>query len=194
MTLLNPYAYDKHIKGVADLISEHVSIPELNAIIQDYCAIPSPNKVMQGACLNCHKSHRRKYSMLCMTCKSLCLLCGLSGLAEHVLFCFGCAGKFPSLANSHNGREKYRVFMDWHSIEFPSVQYLKGIESKRKKEIALAEEKRKELAFLAAEDAKPKDQQIQELRAKLYEANKQIDQLMSHHYIAHQPRPKYPYF
>ena len=34
------------------------------------------------------------------------------------------------------------------------------------------EKKDKEDLFLAAEDAKPKDQQIQELRAKLYEANK----------------------
>ena len=91
---------------------------------------------------------------------------------EKTIFCIDCIGKYPNLFNTHKERDKYRVFLDWYKVDFPSGAYYREAERDRKRAAEKAEEKRKEDKFLAIEDAKPKDQQIAELRAKLYAANK----------------------
>ena len=93
-------------------------------------------------------------------------------MSEKAIFCFRCVTKYPDLFNTHKEREKYRVFIDWYKVDFPSGAYFRRADIDRKVAAMKAEEKRKEDAFLATEDEKPKCQQIQELRKKLYEANK----------------------
>ena len=112
--------------------------------------------------------------MLCMDCKDLCIYpkCGRFTMNEKTIFCIDCIGKYPNLFNTHKERDKYRVFLDWYKVDFPSGAYYREAERDRKRAAEKAEEKRKEDKFLAIEDAKPKDQQIAELRAKLYAANK----------------------
>ena len=92
--------------------------------------------------------------------------------SEKAIFCPGCIIKYPDLFNTHKERDKYRVFLDWYKVDFPSGAYIREAERQRKLAEMKAEEKLKKDEFLAIESAKPLQQQIQELRKKLYEANK----------------------
>ena len=134
--------------------------------------------------------------MLCMDCKNLCLYpkCGQRTLSEKEIFCLGCIRKYPDLYNTHNGRDKYRVYLEWYRVQFPSAAYYREIDSSRKLAAFRAEEKRKEDEFLARESAKPLQQQVNELRAKLYAANKilRTNRFQLCERIA--PVPEYPYF
>lgn len=188
--------YHRFTEGVADALAEHIPIIELSLIIQDYCTPPSPGLVHQGLCCNCHKKHRRQYSMLCMACKDLCIYpkCGRFTMNEKSIFCLDCMGKYPDLYNTHKERDKYRVFLEWYKVQFPSIAYYKEAERTRKRDAERAEEKRKEDAFLAIEDAKPKDQQIAELRAKLYAANKLLHTNRFQLTMRPPPIAEFPYF
>lgn len=59
----------------------------------------------------------------------------------------------------------------------------------------LEEEKRKQDEFFAAENEKSLSQQIIDLRNKLWDANKEINQYKETHFAPElKPRPKFPYF
>lgn len=160
-------SYHRFTEGVASELAKYIPIKEISLIIEDYCTPASPMFVHQGQCVNCHKKHRRQYSMLCTGCKNICLYpkCGGYASSEKAIFCLGCILKYPNLFDAHKERDKYRVFLDWYRVEFPSNVYYREVERDRKVAAMKAEEKRKEDEFLAIEDAKPKDQQIAELRA-----------------------------
>ena len=80
--------------------------------------------------------------MLCMACKDLCIYpkCGRFTTSEKAIFCPGCIIKHPDLFNTHKEREKYRVFIDWYKVEFPSGAYYRQAERDRKQAAVKAEE------------------------------------------------------
>ena len=115
-------------------------------------------------------------------------------MSEKAIFCLCCVMKYPDLFNTHKDREKYRVFIDWYKVDFPSLAYFRRADLDRKVAAAKAEEKRAEDAFLATEDAKPKNQQIQELRKKHYEANRILNDNCYNLSMRIAKLPAYPYF
>ena len=135
------FSYHRFTEGVASELAKYIPIKEISLIIEDYCTPPSPGMVHQGQCVNCHKKHRRQYSMLCMDCKNICLYpkCGNNTFSEKAIFCLQCVGKYPNLFNTHKDREKYRVFIDWYKVDFPSGVYFRRLDLDRKVAAAKAE-------------------------------------------------------
>lgn len=89
--------------------------------------------------------------------------------------------------------DKWRLWSAWHRPRFPSELYYEVIASMKKEAAEKIEKKRLEDEFLAREDAKPPAQQIAELRAKLYYANRMVNVLRAH--VPHiGPVPAFPYF
>ena len=89
---------------------------------------------------------------------------------------------------------KHIMYRELFCIQFASDVHYESIEIEKRRAAAVQEIRAKEDAFLKAEDAKPLQQQIAELRSKLYAANKDINMLKNHVCSNIDPRPKYPYF
>ena len=85
------------------------------------------------------------------------------------------------------------MYRELFRIKFASETYYEILETEKRRAVREKEKKDKEDLFLAAENAKPKDQQIQELRAKLYEANKILERARYALQLK-EPVPEYPYF
>ncbi len=158
------------------IIFAAIGVKELSWIIEDYCIEPlaTSNYRKQGQCVHCNAKHKRANDNLCMDCGRLCLLCKQKTCRNDKTFICG-----PCTATTHEagawiaalGQRKYEIYEAWYGCIDPT-KYRKAGEKldKARAEQAKAEQERL-VAFYAAERAKPAWQQINELRAKLIEAN-----------------------
>ena len=131
-----------------------------------------------------------------MACKTLCLICKGLDANEKSLVCFSCMVRLPkhkTQALALSQTPKHIMYRELFCIKLPSELHYQSIESDKRRAAAEQVKKDKENTFLATEDAKPKDQQIQELRAKLYEANKLLDRARYALQLK-EPVPEYPYY
>ena len=178
-------------------VLKHIPVTEVMLIICDFATPVSPFKVNPwGKCEHCHNKHRRQQSNLCMACKTICLICKGLDANEKSLVCFSCMVRLPehkTRALALSQTPKHIMYRELFCIKFPSELHYQSVKSDKRRAAAEQVKKDKENTFLATEDAKPKDQQNQELRAKLYEANKLLDRARYALQLK-EPVPEYPYF
>ena len=186
-------AYINLCVGMELQLLDHIPIKEVMLIVCDYATPISPNKAKAwGKCEHCNAKHRRQQSNLCMSCKTICLICKSLDANEKSLVCFSCMVRLPehkTRALAVSQTPKHIMYRELFCIQFASEIHYQAVEIDKRRAAVEQENKVKELAFLKAEDAKPKDQQIAELRKKLYAAN---DQLRKYDY---DPKiPKFSYY
>ncbi len=193
---------DKRLRWIADMdsigdeIRKHIPIIEISLIIQDYCTTSSPHFDVYRICYHCKAKHHRTIENLCMNCRDLCLQCkNHTAVNEQSVFCRACRIANPRFQGMkfEPWDTKSRLYREWHLINFPSDIYHRYTASQKRINDAAIEKKRLEDAFFAREDAKPKDQQIAELRAKLYAAYKVL-RPTGYYAPNSNPYPEYPYF
>lgn len=178
-------------------VSKHIPVTEVMLIICDFVSPVSPYKTKTwGKCEHCNVKHRRQQSNLCMNCKTICLICKGFDAVEKSLVCFHCMVRLPdhkTRALALSQTPKHIMYRELFCIRFASEIHYASLEGEKRRAAAEKEKKDKEDSFLRAQGNKPKDQQIAELREKLYAANK----ILSSNRFAlglKDPVPAYPYF
>lgn len=178
-------------------IQQVIPVHELALLIHDYIATPSPRTLQYGTCVRCNRSHNRYTSNLCASCIGVCVVCKtIAFCSEKKFICDGCATnpmRAAQFRSSHiPGIQKWCLYASWHCCRFPSDIHHDWQDSVKRQAAREAEKKAKEASFLMSKDRMTKDEQIAELRAKLYKANA----IISQHYFrlgVEQP-PAAPYF
>ena len=193
-----------NMDAIGLLIQKHIPIRAIELIISDYIAVVQPSLLNDPYCLHCNNRHKRRVSSLCNNCADVCVICTKRACKnEKTLVCNDCIRKDYknfTLATSQ-GIEKSQLYAAWHKVRFPSEierNYLARIKREANdpvQQAALAEKKRKEDAFYAIENAKHPWAQVAELRSKLWELQKIVNEYKRVHYTADLPaQPVFPFF
>ena len=186
------------IDKIADAIAVHIPNKDISLIIEDYLATPIPGTSRYRICHHCNAKHHRTVENICMDCRDICLVCKKHAtFGEKQPLCLGCIHKYPhtmnaATSNSHN-KSKSQLYYEWNCCKrFPSQMHHQWIGIKKQEDARIVEKKRLEDEFLNRENAKPPAQQIAELRAKLYEANKHAN--LYRFCTNGKAAPEFPYF
>lgn len=183
----------KDVYAKAKLIRSHIPIVGVSLIVQDYLAEPVsgwPHNI----CVVCSNYNTRRVSSICKECVRVCLDCKeMKCSSDKKYFCNTCAAK--NCTYIWDSFQKGLLYQMWHRAIFPSEIHYEYQDKRRRDMAKLEEEKRKQDEFFAAENEKSLSQQIIDLRNKLWDANKEINQYKETHFAPElKPRPKFPYF
>ena len=190
--------WGRNVDAIAAEIERVIPVTEIQLIISDYIATPIRQPWTVKKCYACGNKHTRSVEWLCMNCRGICLGCKkLAAINEKTPLCFHCNREKPHIARAaaSSNKTKSELYHEWHCVRtFPSEVHHRYMDTIKRIEAARVKKLQEEFLFLAREDAKPKDQQIAELRAKLYAANKQMNIFKYSLGLNIKAVPEFPYF
>jgi hypothetical protein len=191
---------DHMIKTLSSVFAMDVSL-----IIVDYAYETPLEFYKHGTCLRCHRKHKRKAMNLCMDCESMCLACDTKNMCHtrSHLICIGCVYRKHPLREFLRTTDKPKdlLYVEWYLPKFPGKLHLdhqNDVKREAANPVIQARKKAEQEKFDAFYDVEYKKHPLQlarEIREKLWEANKIINELAwKHPRLGIQRRPEPPYY